>query len=192
MSHYWHVANAVFPQVRYLACKRDMHRLYQDEIFNRTFTYTGRLARAGIDGKLNLIDWFLRRMRSPHAKCPWYFLPFFQPDEAHKEAAKATFALRRNGPGGSFCLAAIHLLPYRVGTQQRVHTNLMIRNWGASRWLGNMAGIGYMHAALAKELPEWQFGSMTIFASSVLFDLKSPVIAQLAKVSTRILKRGQV
>jgi hypothetical protein len=151
---------------------------------------------SGHDGSLNLLGWFLRRMRSPRAACPYYFLPFFIPERAFHEAKLGVdkFQLVRSFADGNFCMAVLHLIPTpeRIGRKRRVQINVFMRNWQPTRFFDNLVGMSYLFDALQTALPRWDFGHGVHWTTSIVSrDLSRARLALSLKTLERV-ERGRV
>lgn len=184
MPYFERTTNMTFPVRLYERNRKSLAELAGDPELHSKFSYTARLMAAGQDKNHNLLQWFVARMRTSIAVCPYYWLPFFNVEDSYREVMTGAFLRQRGASVGGFCLAAISFTPVRK--TKRVHTKLIIRNWTCSRWLSNLNGIAHLIAALQKELPQWNFGTgLEVYAASVGLDWPREVINRIKIVTER-------
>ncbi len=195
MGHFWRITNVTFPQVLYSRGGGSLKELSLDPELVcppvGQFNYTDRLMHAGTLRDRDLLGWFVGRMRDRRfARCPYYWLPFFNTDDAFKEAKPgAKYCLQRRTANGLFCLAGLCMYPH---PDKQVAVTLMTRNWASSRWLSNMNGMAYLMAALGRELAPsgWGFHSLTVMAPLVQVDWPKDVLRKLVETGEGLLKEG--
>lgn len=191
MRPFWRFTNVMFLQEVY----QKVGTLEKMKADSRThcppldqFNYMDRLFRGGLHRDLDLIGWFVRRMQSKMARCPYYWLPYFTPDKAFPEARGSKFRPKYRTASGFFCMAALSFYPESDGT---VVTTLITRNWASSRWFTSTNGICYLIRALEKELPKWKFPVLKVMAPVAQRDLSKKTLWGLAHAADQILKDGE-
>ena len=174
-----------FPQELYLRNGKNLKKMASDPLFKKKFSYTGRMMMAGQQKDLNLIQWFIDRMKTSIARCPFYWIPCFNTDLAYREAKTGKYLRQRGAGMGGFCIAGLHMYPLKDRTMD---VTVMIRNWGARRWFANLNGITLLLMALQRELPKWDFSNgFKVMAAQGQVDWKPAIIIKLIETGRETL-----
>lgn len=177
-DYFWRASNMIFPLDLYKKHGETIAGLHKSPLFRKRFSYTSRMMNQGKDGNLDLISYFIRRMKTRYASCPFYYFPTFNVDMFHREAVKGgkKISLLRSTTSGSFCMAALQFV---INPDKTYRAFITYRNWLASRWVPNMNGIGMMLQAIAKEVKNYKLTRVDITAAIAGSDWKPEIVKSL-------------